>query len=480
MKRTRLLAALFAALMLTITATSAQPIPCADRWTAFRGELAALWGKQGYVTAAKRKAIVVDYDALIVACGMPPIAPPPTSTYTALTDRIARPAPAPTTLGPAGFAFTDPTFGSRLIRVTDEHTDAHGVHVPSNSLVSAWSADSATFYVMGAGGNVMLFSFDGTTPHQLPIAVPGSNVEPSFSFTDPAVLFIVAGSNLRTLQTLNIKTGATATVLNLDTAYPTLALTDTYVGSMVNADHDAWALAFGGGGQDQHRYIRHSGGGFVDTAAGLAPYRIHGLALDRTGRYVLIFCTGDDIAKGIPQVQVWDTQTNVVRPMHAANNGHGNVGYGVFINQDVSSGPWDAMQWQIRSLTDLEHPTNLLPAVLTPKEVFLDDHSSWRAATAGSSVPFISSTYRYPPAAQPTADFPWRAWDNEIIAVATDGSGTVWRFAHHQSVIDTTTSFWDQPLLNASPDGRFVLFHSNWGQTIGAGRQDVFLVQLKK
>jgi hypothetical protein len=106
-------------------------------------------------------------------------------------------------------------------------------------------------------------------------------------------------------------------------------------------------------------------------------------------------------------------------------------------------------------------------------------------------VPVISATYRY---GDNTA--PWRAWDDEIIGIQTAGGigGIVWRFAHHRSLVasdtvPTTPYFWYEPIANVSPDGKWVLFTSNWEKTLGrdssndssgAGtfRQDVFVVQL--
>jgi hypothetical protein len=44
--------------------------------------------------------------------------------------------------------------------------------------------------------------------------------------------------------------------------------------------------------------------------------------------------------------------------------------------------------------------------------------------------------------------------------------------------------FWYEPIANVSPDGKWVIFTTNWEKTLGAdsaegtSRQDVFLVQL--
>ena len=38
--------------------------------------------------------------------------------------------------------------------------------------------------------------------------------------------------------------------------------------------------------------------------------------------------------------------------------------------------------------------------------------------------------------------------------------------------------FWNQPIVHASPNGCGIAFTSNWGGTVGANRQDVFLAKL--
>jgi len=60
---------------------------------------------------------------------------------------------------------------------------------------------------------------------------------------------------------------------------------------------------------------------------------------------------------------------------------------------------------------------------------------------------------------------------NEIVQVATDGSGRVRRLAHHRSVFK---SYWDSPRANISRDGRFIVFTGNWE---GTGQRDVFILK---
>jgi hypothetical protein len=151
-----------------------------------------------------------------------------------------------------------------------------------------------------------------------------------------------------------------------------------------------------------------------------------------------------------------------------------------------TSSSWDAAQWQFRDLSSLSQTSDLIAPVQAVKEVYLADHSTWNNAQPATLVPVISSTYRVG-----TNPAPWRAWDDEIIAVdtANGGGGNVWRFAHHRSDVASDTNpaapyFWYEPIANVSPDGKWVVFTSNWEKTLGTdssegtSRQDVFLVQL--
>ena len=66
--------------------------------------------------------------------------------------------------------------------------------------------------------------------------------------------------------------------------------------------------------------------------------------------------------------------------------------------------------------------------------------------------------------------------NDEIVAVRTDGKQTtVWRFAHHFS---TYVGFWSSPRGNISQDGRFFMFTSNWGNTIGTDHEDAFICEV--
>ena len=108
-----------------------------------------------------------------------------------------------------------------------------------------------------------------------------------------------------------------------------------------------------------------------------------------------------------------------------------------------------------------------------------DTHPSWNNTRPNLKVPMVTSTYHEDQWADPKC-----AWGDEIVAVATDGSGKVWRFAHNRSRVGHPNyNFWDTPRGNVSQDGRFFMFTSNWEDSLGKDktrdRDDVFIVKLE-
>src|SRR5262249_37768265 len=161
--------------------------------------------------------------------------------YTAITDRDPRPKPPPLALGGAGFAFTDPTFGARLIRVTDEHTaEGASIRVASNSHISAWNCEGTLFYVLSEHGNMLFYRFTPQTETCERLAVNcGSYVEPAFSYVHPNHVFGVGGANHRTVFRYDVATHESLVLCDLDRRYPELALSG-YCGSVLTTDEDVW------------------------------------------------------------------------------------------------------------------------------------------------------------------------------------------------------------------------------------------------
>jgi hypothetical protein len=435
------------------------------------------------------------------------------ATYDAVTDRGPRAEPALIRLGAAGFSFNDPVFGSRIWRVTDRLTRSdepdRSFRTPSATHQSAWSANGSYFYVVSTDGTVIPFTFDAATGSASPLDALKFYIEPQFSAVDDSAIYGSLGGPAHTIDQFDFATGEYTRLIDLEDI--ATGLDDTYVGGVASsAGATERILAFfGGASQDRHHYVvvfdkdapqnRH----LLDTVASTLDgwpagvtleFHLHHAFLDRSGRYVMLYPTGADLAapRRAAQVYVWDTATGGFTPLPvigAHSGGHDAYGYGVAVNQDCcTESTYDAAQWQWRSLAAPLESRDVIRQVISPKEVYLADHPSWNNAQPDRAVPFVTGTYRY--GANPVE---WRPWDDEILAIPTDGGEDVWRLAHHRSDVrkdgaPEQTSFWYLPRPNVSPDGRWVLFTSNWEKTLGTdpkapvgerARQDVFLLQLK-
>jgi hypothetical protein len=442
------------------------------------------------------------------------------TAYAAITNRATYTKPPVPQLGPAGYSLNDPTFGSRILRVTDGNTRPgtpnRSYRVPSNSHLATWNATSTGFYVISNDGTAIPYSFDAATMTARRLNATSSGdggltlrfyVEPHFSVNDPNLIIGVSGNNNRAIMQYDFAAGTYSTVLDLDTVVGGLA--GTYVGGVMTAGTPENLMAFfGGPAQDAHFYAlwvpfgNLSARRLINTVSSTINgrstnitlnFHLHSAAVDRSGRYVFLYPTSVDLAapRSAAQVYLWDTASDRITalPPNALSGGHDAYGYGYWVNQDCcTSSTWDAMQWQFRYLSNLAVTSDLISPVLTPKEIYIDDHTSWNNARADALMPVLSSTYRYYGSNNTT---PWRAWDDEIIAIETTGGigGTVWRFAHHRSNSASdgdpaSLYFWYEPIASVSPDGRWVMFTSNWEKTLGRDsfeptyRQDVFIVQL--
>ena len=448
------------------------------------------------------------------------------SAYDAIADRDPRSKPLLPAPGTAGSTVFDPVFGSHMWRITDGGTRPgapdRSYRTPSGTHQNAWSASGSYFYVVSTDGTVIPYAFDVASERARRIDASREGdgglvlrfyIEPQFSYVTDSVLFgsaSLSGSSLRTIDQFDFSTRRYTALVDLDGVVP--GLDGTYVGGIGSSAGAVERIVtfFGGASQDRHHYVlvfdrqvparRH----LVDTLASTldgAPtnvplrFALHHAFIDRSGDYVLLYPTGGDRAapRNAAPVYVWDVAAGTFTELgstSARSNGHDAYGYKTMVNQDCcTTTTWDAAQWQMRGLASPLNTRDLILPVLAPREIYLADHPSWNNARPDRLVPFVTALYRY--GANSSG---WRAWDDEIVAVQTDvpasEGATVWRLAHHRSDVanDTDPSriyFWYTPRPNVSPDGRWVLFTSNWEKTLGrdpagesggAYRQDVFLV----
>jgi hypothetical protein len=436
------------------------------------------------------------------------------TTYSAKADRAVYSKPTLPAVGGAGSAFADPTFGSRMLRVTDANTrpgtPGRSYTTPSAAHQTAWNADSTLFYVRSVDGYFVPYAFNASSMSisRVQASASGSGgllvasqAEPQFSFVSPNIIYVTrqdSSYNWPIIQKFDFSTGAYTDLLNLGQAAP--IATGTYTGGLASSagSPERVMAFFGGSAQDSHYLAAVFTPGqpdsvaIVDTTTSTMTanntktptniplgFHLHHAFMDKSGRYVILETTAPDRPAHAP-LYVWDTASNTFTALPESGTlagGHYATGFGMLVNQDCcTASTWDAAQWQMRNLSSPTGNHDLISPVLTPQETYAGDHASWNNARSDMLVPFVTGFYR-----TSSETSPWRAWDDEILAVQTGAAGSsVWRFAHHRT---TLVGFWDTPRVNVSQDGRWAIFTSNWEKTLGTDpgggpREDVFMVEL--
>src|SRR5215470_8165534 len=127
-------------------------------------------------------------------------APSRYSAYTGTDTKAIPPAPA---LGPANSVINDPTFGSRILRVTDPNTNAGESFISTDSgFHRTWNANSTAIKLTGPHGDGYWLEFNPTTfsvgngsskpaIHSLPF---GANWE--WSTIDPDIIYFLNGNQI--------------------------------------------------------------------------------------------------------------------------------------------------------------------------------------------------------------------------------------------------------------------------------------------
>ena len=428
------------------------------------------------------------------SCGPP--------NYCARTDQRIEPYPkTPPVLGPAGSIIADPSFGSRIVRITDAKSDPQGrkrsLMTPSSAEQNSWNVDSTKFYIVTAGGQYMLYRFDPSTlkVHQdqvLPVPWQG---EPDFSYTRPNVIYGVRRNN-PAIQEYDTSNGKAARI-NLASDCLKLNASDFGHSVSVSADDDRWSTMLGPA-QDENPliyvYDRKLGCRWYNTLTGTVggqwgpkgavsvPDRctLHNAKMSKSGEFIWLACGAHITRSGW---LVWEVATANVLACAARCSGHHALGYSHVVGPSGEKHPLDLL---VRNLNRLRSSTQLVPDLqpTISARYWYDSHLSWNYANPQDTTPVCLSTYGGSNPNTPGAPLDTIApWENEILCVETDGkSSNIWRFAHTYSTANN--GFWSTPRGNVSQDGRFFMFTSDWQDQLGYSsenkqyRTDVFVVEL--
>ncbi|TLY18570.1 MAG: hypothetical protein E6K68_11140 [Nitrospirae bacterium] len=439
---------------------------------------------------------------LVPAFGQASSAAP--STYAGYTGTDPKPIPPAPVLGPANSVLNDPTFGSRILRVTDENTAAGQSFISADAgFVRTFNANSTAIKLTGPQGQEYWLEFTPSTfkvgdgsahpvPHQV---LPNGRWE--WSAVDPDRIYFL---NDTQLAMYNKATGAITNLGGPPNGDPV-----TYHATVVGLDN--WVCsAAGAGEQDSYTEIfcidpsHPSNSKFINvpqktingvvqsdpnwpTSAAGQTIGIHSLYGSAGGAWLGV--TFHQQSWGANGDAVFNLATNTWQEVTDADghgSGHVSLGNGKFVNASGSIDGTDSRGAVVRDPNDLMNSSKYVFIMQPPTTVSWHDseHSSWFNSVSNPNAPILFSRYTE------TIPLPWLTWTGEIILAATDGSNTVRRIAHNHNG-GTTGTYYSEAFAQISSDGQWALFSSPWDGTLGAsstglfdypGRIDTFIVEL--
>ena len=416
---------------------------------------------------------------------------------------------------------TDPNFGNRIVRITDANTNPL-TSFANRTFVSAasgsadenlWNLDSTLLVVQDSGAQTYPFTFDPSTLQAARMYVssfPATNgfmlQQPGdWSRVNPNILYLFGATNVVKYDFTNRTIPPAPQPVYDFTSSPNClppGFTSTWkTKGGVSGDDTVFAAGYSNtGGQNTGVYAVAykvgSGCTALNTQTGQVwgdwgvkgtinrtdRWTVHNVKLSKDGNWLVIAVGNCLLSSCSHGPFFWQIgTTNVISCGDGGFcDGHWTEGYSHWIN---NNGTPIANQ-VVRSFsesTSVSNLTHIFPPSFTG---FFDQHQSWNNVDLADSVPFASTTW--------TPVTPFNApWYNEIIAVAADGSGTTWRFAHSFNSTRSQNFSTQYAIGSVSQDGKFFVFSSDWMGKLGSEsgattctlgtdcRGDAFVVELK-
>ena len=416
---------------------------------------------------------------------------------------------------------TDPDFGNRIVRITDANTDPltnfKNRTFESDTSGSAdenlWNIDSTLLIVQDTGARGYPFTFNPGTMQAARMYVssfPSTNGftlsdSGSWSHLSPNVLYVETGTVINKYDfTDRTNAPAPQPVYDFTTSPNCLpaGFAETWkTRGGVSSDDTVFGMGYsnaGGQGTGVYAvaYKIGSGCSVLNTRTGQVTgdwggkgtinipdrWTVHNVKISKDGNWLVVATGGCLSSTCLHGPYFWQIGTTNVYDCGEGGlcDGHWTEGYTHWVNNNGT--PYsNQVKRTFPEPSSASNITHIFPQGLTGN---LDQHPSWNNADPGDTVPFASTTY------SPTLPFP-APWYNEIIAVASDNSGTTWRFAH--SFITTSSQWFSTKygIGSVSQDGKFFVFSSDWMGKLGSEsgattctigtdcRGDVFVVELR-
>jgi hypothetical protein len=452
-----------------------------------------------------------------VACG-PPV-------YCSRTDFDIVPVPSQLPkvgkLVGANTIVTDPNFGNRIVRITDANTDTATGFVNRTYETTAsgsadeniWNLDSTLFVVQDTGAGGYLFTFNPATmqaarmyvssfPTTNGMKVSGGGV---WSHVNSDLLYSNSGTAISSYNfTDRTNPPSPQNVYDFTSSpncLPAGFMPTWQTRGGVSADDTVFGMGYSNtGAQNTGIYAAvykvGSGCSMLNTQTGQVSgdwgvksaltradrFTVHNVKVSKDGNWLIIAKGNCLISSCSTGPYFWQIgTTNMISCGDGGHcSGHWTEGYTHWVNNNGS--PTGNQETRLLSLAS--SAVSLTPVLPTGFTGPADQHQSWNNVDPADSAPFATTTW-----SQTT---PFTApWYNEILGIAADGSGTIWRFAHSFNS-GTSQNFTTQYAIGSiSQDGKYFIFSSDWMGTLGSEsgsttcsigtdcRGDVFVVELK-
>ncbi|HUW57147.1 MAG TPA: hypothetical protein VMZ92_10960 [Planctomycetota bacterium] len=378
------------------------------------------------------------------------------------TDRKVHPEPEPPELPKAGETFVDPTFGTTLMRVTDERDGENGQ--VAYSYWPTFNRTSTRFHLL-CDKKALVYTFDPdafkiTGKEELFATRPPDRRRPSWedsiwSGTDPDVVF---GRAALKLWSYNVKDQSYTLVNDFVEDLPPEPKLSTLWQMSKSEDDRTFCFTIKGRHPEYRSY-----GCIVwrrDDDKIVLNWKARGkfdeAHLDKTGQYVHIIDGERPIGSYVVGLRTGKVD-GLTKNAPDYGPGHSGYGRGTLIGYE---------NWKNRILLrKFSDPHHFLTLLDHKEDWSQDRHISMLANDETWALVSLYVGNKLPSSG---------LFRNEIIQVATDGSRRVRRLCHHHAI---SRNYWDTPRANISRDGRFVAFTSNWG---GRDQRDVFILKVPK
>ncbi|MDZ4660659.1 MAG: fibronectin type III domain-containing protein [Pseudomonadota bacterium] len=393
------------------------------------------------------------FSSTINAKTLATVTPPPPGVVLK-TDYGVYPEPNLPIMGPAGSKVTDPTFGTQILRLTDAGSGTTSCTV-TYSTIPAFNKNNTRAYVRCSPYSVAHFyAFDSvnfSAGARTNLVSPPSGMYQYWMLWSGINPDIIYGNNGYGIYSFNLATQSNTLIMN---AEQHLLAGERLNWQMSRSEDDnIFADSFNSGTTENAGYVvwRRS-----DNRVLLKQYGsgINEVEIDKTGRYLAVNFDG-----GLERI--WDLSTNTYIDA-------GGV-YG-FYHRGMGRGTvFTGANYQNLGFRSLSSPLNIL-------KLLTDGVGMWSYAVQQDHFSLLADNEKWGLGSRYHINGlgVTKAFDNEIVQIATDGSKQVRRIAHHRSVFPTG-GYTDAPMANISRDGQFIAFTSNWGNS---GRRDVYIVRI--